>query len=251
MIQVEDFFLPSNTISSIPEEEYEKTGILIDSFDAISRMTYKSLYIIDYYKKNFLYVSDNPLFLCGNSVKEVLKMGYTFYIKHIPQQEQPRLIEINRIGFEFFNKIPVDEKLDYTISYNFHLINDKKKILINHNLTPICLNHEGRIWLAACLVSLPIQDMTGNIEMRKINESAIWKYSFRNRCWKKEKGIAINEREQDILSLSAQGYTMKEIADRICLSLDTIKFYRRKLFEKLEVKNITEAIAFAQNHKLF
>ena len=25
--------------------------------------TYKSVYIIDYFKKNFLYVSENPLFL--------------------------------------------------------------------------------------------------------------------------------------------------------------------------------------------
>ena len=29
-----------------------------------------------------------------------------------------------------------------------------------------------------------------------------------------------------------------------------IKFYKRKLFEKLDVKNITEASAFATNHKL-
>jgi DNA-binding CsgD family transcriptional regulator len=251
MAQIEDFFLSSNTISSIPEEKYEKIDILIDSFDAISRMVYKSLYIIDYYKKKFLYVSNNPLFLCGHSAKEVLKLGYMFYLNHISEQEQAMLTEINRAGFEFYDKISVEERLDYTISYNFHLMADKKEILVNHKLTPICLTDDGKIWLAACIVSLPAQSRIGNIEMHKKNEATIWKYSLESHCWQEDKGVNLGERERDILSLSAQGYTMKEIADKLYLSLDTIKFYKRKLFEKLEVKSITEAIAFAQNHKLF
>jgi DNA-binding CsgD family transcriptional regulator len=251
MAQIEDFFLSSNTIPNIPEEKYEKTDILIDSFNAISRMTNKSLYIVDYYKKKLLYVSTNPLFLCGNSVEEVLKQSYMFYLKHVPEQEQAMLMEINRAGFEFYSKIPIEERLDYTISYNFHLMTDKKEILINHNLTPICLTDDGKIWLSACIVSLPTQNKVGNIEMRKINEATIWKYSLESHCWKEDKGINLSERERDILSLSAQGYIMKEIADRLCLSLDTIKFHKRKLFVKLEIKSITEAVAFAKNHKLF
>ena len=43
---------------------------------------------------------------------------------------------------------------------------------------------------------------------------------------------------------------MNEMANKLCIAIDTIKFYKRKLFEKLEVKNITEAIAFVTNYKL-
>ena len=43
---------------------------------------------------------------------------------------------------------------------------------------------------------------------------------------------------------------MNEISDQLCLAVDTIKFYKRKLFEKLEVKNIAEALSFATNYKL-
>ncbi|MDR3140872.1 MAG: LuxR C-terminal-related transcriptional regulator [Tannerellaceae bacterium] len=223
---------------------------MIDSFDAISRLVCKSLYVIDYYKKKFLYVSTNPLFLCGYSAEEVLKLDYLFYLKHVPEQEQVMLTEINRAGFEFYGKIPIEGKLDYTISYNFHLMTDKKEILINHKITPICLADDGKIWLAACIVSLPTQNMTENIEIHKINEATTWKYSLESHSWTEKKGINLSERERDILSLSAQGYIMKDIADRLCLSLDTIKFHKRNLFVKLEVKSITEAIAFAQNHKL-
>ncbi len=43
---------------------------------------------------------------------------------------------------------------------------------------------------------------------------------------------------------------MAEIADRICLSADTIKKYRRDIFRKLGARNISEAIVAATNSKL-
>lgn len=65
------------------------------------------------------------------------------------------------------------------------------------------------------------------------------------------RGINLNDRERDILPLSVQGYIMKEIADILCLSVETNKFHKRKLFEKMGVKNIIEAMEFAENQKLF
>ena len=251
MVKINDFFSFSNAVSDISEEEYQKANLFIDTLDAVSRITNNSFYIIDYFKKNFLFVSDNPLFLCGHTAEDVKSLGYMFYLNHVSEEEQVMLTEINRAGFDFYNEIPIEERLEYTISYNFHLINkNKKKTLINHKLTPIQLTADGKIWLAVCNVSLSSRDTVGRIEMRKKGTLIYWEYSIAKRHWQEEKGITLNDKEKEILSLSAQGYSMTEIADRVCLSLDTIKFYRRKLFEKLDVKNITEATAFAAINKL-
>jgi DNA-binding CsgD family transcriptional regulator len=43
---------------------------------------------------------------------------------------------------------------------------------------------------------------------------------------------------------------MKEIAEKMFHSVDTVKFYRRQIFEKLNVKNITEALSLATNYGL-
>jgi DNA-binding CsgD family transcriptional regulator len=250
MTTVKDFFLPSNSVAGIPDGDYQKTEILISTFEAISRTTSQSFYVIDYFRKNFLYVSGNPLFLCGYTAAEVREMGYLFYLKNVPAEEQEMLTEINREGFDFFEKIPVDERIDYTISYNFHLLNGKKKTLVNHKLTPVLLTETGKIWLAACVVSLSSHNTPGHIEMRKYNQPAFWQYFPESRRWKENPGITLNEREKDILLLSAQGYTMDEIAGRLFLAIDTVKFQKKKIFEKLEVKNIVEALSFAANHKL-
>jgi DNA-binding CsgD family transcriptional regulator len=250
MTIVKDFFIPSNSVENIPDEKYQEIDILINTFEAISRTTYQSLYVIDYFRKNFLYVSNNPLFLCGYTAAEVKDMGYMFYIKNIPAEEQDMLTRINKAGFDFFDKIPVDERINYTISYNFHLLNGKKRTLINHKLTPILLTESGKVWLAACVVSLSSRNTVGHVEIRKANQTAFWKYSLESHRWKEDAGVTLNDRERDILSLSAQGYTMDEIAERLFMAIDTVKFQKRKIFEKLEVKNIVEALSFASNHKL-
>lgn len=250
MTQVDDFFILSNYVHDISEEEYKKADLLIKVFDALARTTYQSLYIIDYYRRNFLYVSDNPLFLCGHTSEEVRELGYMFYLNHVPSGEQNMLTEINKAGFNFFDKIPIEERLNYTISYDFHLKMNKKEILINHKLTPVLLANDGRIWLAACTVSLSAYNSPGHIELRKAGSTEYWIYSLEKHRWIENKGIVLNEKEKDILTLSAQGYTMNEIADKLCLAIDTIKFYKRRLFDKMEVKNITEALSFATNYKL-
>jgi len=250
MVEKEDFFIPSNTVSPIPESEYLKINALIDTFNAVSRIVYQSLYIIDYNKQNFLYVSDNPLFLCGHTTREILDMGYLFYTQNVPEAEQPMLTELNVAGFKFFEKLSSQEKIKCTMSYDFHILTGKKKTLINHKLTPILLTDEGKIWLAACIVSLSARSTPGNIILRIIDQSDFYEYSLKSHKWKENKGIILNDREKDILTLSAQGFTMNEISNELHLSLDTIKQSKRQLFTNLDVKNITEALSFATSYKL-
>jgi LuxR family maltose regulon positive regulatory protein len=56
----------------------------------------------------------------------------------------------------------------------------------------------------------------------------------------------LNKREREILHLISQGYTNREIGERLFLALNTIKGYNRNLFQKLNAKNRTEAVANAR-----
>ena len=55
--------------------------------------------------------------------------------------------------------------------------------------------------------------------------------------------IVLTETEQQLLMMSAQGYMTEEIADRLFRSVDTMKYHRKKLFRKLGVETISEALA--------
>jgi len=60
-----------------------------------------------------------------------------------------------------------------------------------------------------------------------------------------EKSI-LSDRETDILPLIAQGLTSQQIADKLFLSLPTIKWYRRRLLMKFDAKNTAEMLAKAK-----
>jgi LuxR family transcriptional regulator, maltose regulon positive regulatory protein len=53
----------------------------------------------------------------------------------------------------------------------------------------------------------------------------------------------LSPRELDVLRLLAEGLSNQEIGERLFLALDTIKGHNRRIFDKLEVKRRTEAIA--------
>ncbi|MFY8008669.1 MAG: response regulator transcription factor [Flavobacterium sp.] len=60
----------------------------------------------------------------------------------------------------------------------------------------------------------------------------------------------ISQRELEVLTLMAQGMSNQEIADKLFVSLNTIKTHSTKLFEKLEVKRRTQAIETAKKLQL-
>ena len=247
---VGDFFIGSNSVYNITDEDYQKINLLINSAKAFARSTHQCVYIIDYFKQNFLYVSENLAYWCGQTSDKIKDFGYNFYLNYVPENEQKMLLEINKKGFDLFNEIPITERLDYTISYDFHIVQGRKSRLVNHHLTPMVLTQDGRIWLALCTIAMSARNTPGYIIMKKDNSKSYYEYSLEKHKWVKQPGIALNETERDVLILSAQGYTMDDIADSLCKSVDTIKACKRALFAKIEVKNIAEALSYATNYKL-
>ncbi|MBQ9450104.1 MAG: helix-turn-helix transcriptional regulator [Bacteroidales bacterium] len=57
--------------------------------------------------------------------------------------------------------------------------------------------------------------------------------------------IRISKKEHRIIQLIAEGKTSPEIAKELCLTLPTIKWYRKKLKEKLNVESTAMLIRFA------
>jgi DNA-binding CsgD family transcriptional regulator len=251
MEDIDGFFSFKNTVNNISDDEQKQTENYLEPIKALSRTTYNSIYVIDYQKKGFEYVSDNPLFLCGHTGEEVTEMGYLFYFKYVIKKDLDLLLKVNEVGFEFYEKIPVEDRKFYTISYDFHLKNQEgKTILINQKLTPLFLTNDGKIWKAICIVSLSNEHDSGNIRIFKKGDNKIFRYDLEGDFWKSEEKIELSEREKEVLSFSIRGFTINEIAEAIFVSPDTVKFHRKKLFDKLGVNNISEAVAYATNNKL-
>lgn len=58
--------------------------------------------------------------------------------------------------------------------------------------------------------------------------------------------LEISRRELEILSLMAQGHSNGEIAEKLFISLSTVKSHNQNLFVKLDVKRRTQAVEKAK-----
>lgn len=54
---------------------------------------------------------------------------------------------------------------------------------------------------------------------------------------------SLSPREQEVLDLLSQGFLYKEIADKLGISYETVHTYIRRIYEKLQVRTRTEAVA--------
>ena len=53
----------------------------------------------------------------------------------------------------------------------------------------------------------------------------------------------LSTREQEVLDLLSHGFLYKEIADKLGISYETVHTYIRRIYEKLQVRTRTEAVA--------
>ena len=66
----------------------------------------------------------------------------------------------------------------------------------------------------------------------------------------KSRWDTVTQREREVLKLVAEGYTNKEIADFLFVSVKTVEKHRANLMKKLDLHNVSALTAFAMKKGL-
>jgi DNA-binding NarL/FixJ family response regulator len=74
--------------------------------------------------------------------------------------------------------------------------------------------------------------------------------SFRQRARTRDDVVHLTTREEEVLVMLSKGYSNKEIADRIELSVDTVRSHLKHIYEKMHVRSRAEAVARYMTSKL-
>ena len=67
--------------------------------------------------------------------------------------------------------------------------------------------------------------------------------SFRRPPRPSEPGVHLSVREEEVLILLSKGYSNKEIAEQLSLSVDTVGSHLKHIYEKMHVRSRAEAVA--------
>jgi DNA-binding NarL/FixJ family response regulator len=67
--------------------------------------------------------------------------------------------------------------------------------------------------------------------------------SFRAKGPTRDESVSLTAREEETLVLLTKGFSNKEIADRLHLSIETVRSHLKRVYEKLHVRSRAEAVA--------
>ncbi len=73
--------------------------------------------------------------------------------------------------------------------------------------------------------------------------------SFRRPVKSREQAVHLSAREEEVLVLLSKGYSNKEIADRLTLSVETVGSHLKHIYEKMHVRSRAEAVAHYMTDK--
>jgi two-component system response regulator NreC len=65
-----------------------------------------------------------------------------------------------------------------------------------------------------------------------------------------EKSASLSDREEEVLRLTAEGYTSQEIGEKLVISSKTVDTYRSRIMEKLGLHHRSELVRYALKHGL-
>lgn len=232
-----------NYISEVEESVYKDLDSYEKILNGVAHLTNNYLFLVDFYKGSVLYLSSIPLILCNMSPEEIRLSAGKLNTQFVTPHEYEMINNIIKSWFSFLMDHPIEERKAYSVQFDYHL----NKRLLNVSMIPIFLSKEGKPWLIICNVRIPTSSKEGNAKISKNNSTQYWHYS-RNGKWIAEKQILLDEIEQKIISLSIQGKKEKEICEVIFRSKDGLKSIKRRIFRKMKVRNITEAVSYAISH---
>lgn len=166
---------------------------------------------------------------------------------YITAEEIKRIYNIMKEGVSFINTLNLSIT-EFKLILNAKLTKRYLNTTLNLKVNFINTMHNHIIpEYAVCAISIGSDDIFTPILLKHNLQKC---FTLENGLWNIQELPKLSDVEKKIIILSSRGYTISELSTILMKSTDTIKSYRRSLFEKLNAKNIVQAISIAQNYQL-
>lgn len=237
------------------KKEKETIDQLKKQLPMISTLSYMPYYIIDRARDIFCRISDNSDYLLGMPMEEILLMGPTdYYETYFPRLVKQAIESAKVKALRIYPTLTDEERKTFQIRLNVALQLPSGIRHVQHRIHPIAI--EDRIDQSA-------NYLLGAIAMSssKQRDIAIMLYMYQGKLkrfryngkadkWELLEQLELSEIEKRILTLFYRGLDYKSVAREVGHKPLTVQSYKKKLFDKLGVHTIGEAISFAISYKL-
>ncbi|MFC6633573.1 LuxR C-terminal-related transcriptional regulator [Microbulbifer taiwanensis] len=146
-------------------------------------------------------------------------------------------------------QVAPDNRKKYKVSYCFRFKTaDGSYQLFNHQAIMLTTNKEG-LQSKALNIHTNISHLTDKNNYRLSIIGMLGEPSFLNISVMDENRLPpatkpmFSKREMDVVRLMSQGLTSAEIADQLCIAINTVKNHRKSILQKSDCKNSGQLVA--------
>ncbi len=224
----------------------EKHITLLNKLNIVEQ---SSISIFDLYKKKHLYLSSGFESVLGFDIVKAEEEGNEYFNSRVHPDDFIKSLQVGSYFMHFGINLPQNEKKNFKLINEYRIrARDNKYIRVIEQFQALELDRQGNAWLALCILDIsPDQDISKPMKSKMLNFKTGELYSFPPDLSK----IKLANREHQILGMISDGMISKEIADKLFISVHTVNTHRQRIIEKMEAKNIYEAIKLARDYGLF
>jgi len=203
--------------------------------------------LIDYSTMEYKYISDNCQDIIGYTNVEYIKNGLLFHALEVFHPEDRLLFETEVFSDirEYWKLISPAEISEYRFSFN-HRYHRKDGTVSQMLQQGSFMEPQAGIPILQLLVFSDIGDYKTDTSIvltisRMVKEVGFVKVF--SKTYLPPKKTPLSSRESEVLKLTLKGESSKMIAEKLFISIQTVKNHKRHMMEKTCASNIAELIA--------
>ena len=237
--------------STCDEEIISKSDIdmQIRGIENFARLTNTTAFVIDFDRHKMLYRTDRMLFLDQVSYSDYQRESENPYWGLVAEDTLNYLLLLRK-NYPLINQaIDAEDYRTHICTIDFPIIVKKHEFFINQKFTPLVMRSDGITKIGLFLINPSTSD---HLESFIITQSEIrWRFNIEKGEYKPfNLRTSLSFMEKVILERIKKGMTNEEIASNLNLSVPTIKTHRMRIFKKLSVKTMAEALTVIGNYNL-
>lgn len=229
----------------INEEQLKKIA------DSFSNMCYELVFIADVIENRIIYMAKSSGLARRVLKKDFVESTLTFLVETVSGRDVIKLDRIMDIIQKKYSGTKVEHRQNLLFMTDFSYVFDVEGTsTATYKFTPLESQNE-RIKYMLMSISFSVGHYRDRIFFLNTETFNREIYDFnKGACWAKLVYDSLTPVELTVLALSAEGKSVPNIAKKINKANDTVKSIRKRIFTKLGVSNITEAIMSGINHKI-
>ncbi len=219
---------------------------LLSYLDSFENNAYE---IFDLLSKEHVFFSSKFLGILGYDLENMHTYdAEELFDSKIHPDDYLKMTEIGVYFIEMMLKAGIEDIRNSKLFFDFRMLNVNNeyiRVIKQHKILEF--DEKGNPWLTMGIINVsPEKNLDLPVKARLVNTLTGETFYFPDNIPEKAKKHPLSERELKVLELVSNGYSSKEISEKLFIATNTVNTHRQRIIEKLGVRNTTEALKVLQ-----